>query len=226
MQEEFGVQQASLPRKRKVPRHIEIGTGEGYYPATPKEYYSQQYFECLDFIVSAIKDRFDQPGYKALQQLENLLVKAARGEEYAAELASVADRYGDDLVPSSLETQLQSVVVQSAFSSRSPNEKPTLSDVKATIVALSPAQRVAISEVCTVLKLIMVIPATNAISERSGSALRRVKTYLRSTMSQARLNNLLLLHTHKQRTDALDIPSCLNLFVQGSEHRQQVFGKF
>jgi hypothetical protein len=224
MQEEFGVQQASLPRKRKVPRHIEIGTGEGYYPATPKEYYSQQYFECLDFIVSAIKDRFDQPGYKALQQLENLLVKAARGEEYAAELASVADRYGDDLVPSSLETQLQSLAT--AFSSRSPNEKPTLSDVKATIVALSPAQRVAISEVCTVLKLIMVIPATNAISERSGSALRRVKTYLRSTMSQARLNNLLLLHTHKQRTDALDIPSCLNLFVQGSEHRQQVFGKF
>ena len=174
--------------------------------------------------MSAIKDRFDQPGYKALQQLEDLLVEAARGEEYAAELAYVVDRYGDDLVPSSLETQLQSFTT--AYSSRSPTEKPTLSDVKASILALSPAQRVAISEVCTVLKLIMVIPATNAVSERSASALRRVKTYLRSTMSQARLNNLLLLHTHKQRTDALDILSCLNLFVQGSEHRQQVFGKF
>ena len=224
MQEEFGVEEASLPRKRKVPSHLEIGRGAGYHPATPKEFYSQQYFECLDFIASAIKDRFDQPGYKALQELENLLVKAARREEYTAELAFAVNRYSADIVPSSLETQLQSLTT--AFSSRFPSEKPTLSEVKAYIVALSPAQRVAISEVCTILKLIMVIPATNAVSERSASALRRVKTYLRSTMSQARLNNLLLLHTHKQRTDALDISSCLNSFVQGSEHRQQVFGKF
>ena len=142
--------------------------GAGYHPAKPKEFYSQQYFECLDFIASAIKDRFDQPGYKALQELENLLVKAARGEEYTAELAFAVNRYGADIVPSSLETQLQSLTT--AFSSRFPSEKPTLSEVKAHIVALSPAQRVAISEVCTILKLIMVIPATNAVSKRSASA--------------------------------------------------------
>ena len=33
------------------------------------------------------------------------------------------------------------------------------------------------------------MPATNAVSEWSALALRRVKTYLRTTMSQARLNN-------------------------------------
>ena len=43
-------------------------------------------------------------------------------------------------------------------------------------MALSPAQRVAISEV---LKLTMVVPATNAISKRSASALCRAKKYLR-----------------------------------------------
>ena len=62
------------------------------------------YFKCLHFIVSTIKDHFDQPGYKALQQLKDLLVKATRGEVYAAELAYVVDRYGDDLGPSSLVT--------------------------------------------------------------------------------------------------------------------------
>ena len=81
-------------------------------------------------------------------------------------------------------------------------------------------------QTCTVLKLIMLIPATNAVSERSASALRRVKLYLQPTMSQLRLNSLLLLRTHKQRTDALDIPSCLNDFAQGSDHRQLVFAKF
>ena len=37
-------------------------------------------------------------------------------------------------------------------------------------------------------------PASNATSERSFSALRRVKTYLSSTMTQCRLNNLMVLH--------------------------------
>ena len=43
------------------------------------------------------------------------------------------------------------------------------------------------------------MPATNATSERSFSALHRVKTYFRSTMSQMCLNNLLILHTHKDK---------------------------
>ena len=63
-------------------------------------------------------------------------------------------------------------------------------------------------------------------SERSASAVRRIKTYLRSTMSQLRLNNLLILHIHKERTDNLELTTCLNEFVFGSEHRVSIFGKF
>ena len=53
------------------------------------------------------------------------------------------------------------------------------------------------SEVITLVKFILVMPASNATSERSFSALRRVKTYLRSTMTQCRLNNLMVLHVHR-----------------------------
>ncbi|KAI0207300.1 hypothetical protein LSAT2_008046, partial [Lamellibrachia satsuma] len=52
-------------------------------------------------------------------------------------------------------------------------------------------------------KLILVMPATNATSERSFSALRRVKTYSRTTKTQARLNHLMLLYVHKDKTSAL-----------------------
>ncbi len=41
------------------------------------------------------------------------------------------------------------------------------------------------------------MPATNSSSERSFNALRRVKTYLRGTMLQGRLNNLMVLHVHQ-----------------------------
>ena len=93
LQREYGVDEASLPRRRKAPRRFDVGFGEGFYPTTGKELYSQHYFQCVDFIVSAIKDRFDQPGYKTLQQLENLLIKAAKEEVYKDELAFVLDRY-------------------------------------------------------------------------------------------------------------------------------------
>ena len=94
------------------------------------------------------------------------------------------------------------------------------------MVSLSSANRDFLSEICTALNLIQVIPATNAVSERSASALRRLKTYLRSTMFQLRLNNLLLLHVHKDRTDSMDLIACLNDFVGDSEHRLHQFGRF
>ena len=78
---------------------------------------------------------------------------------------------------------------------------------------MSNAVQASFSEICTLLKLIIVIPATNAVSERSASALRRVKTYLRSTMTQSRLNHLFVLHCHKDRTDNLSLTECLQEFV-------------
>ena len=63
-------------------------------------------------------------------------------------------------------------------------------------------------------------------SERSFSALRRVKTYLRSTMRQDRLNHLMTLHVHKEFTDLLSAREVADEFVSGSEHRLRIFGKF
>ena len=68
-------------------------------------------------------------------------------------------------------------------------------------------------------------PATNASSERSFSALRRLKTYLRFTMTQKTLNNLLILHVHKDRTDEISLSEVLNDFVSKGERRSNVFGK-
>ena len=70
------------------------------------------------------------------------------------------------------------------------------------------------------------MPATNAVSERSFSAMRRLKTYLRSTMSQSRLNHVMLLSINQEKVDQIDIDVTADQFVQGSEHRLRQFGKF
>ena len=66
-----------------------------------------------------------------------------------------------------------------------------LDDVQAVIEhlqLLSTTERDYYCEVIKLVKLILVMPATNATSERSFSALCRHKTWLRSTTCQARLN--------------------------------------
>ena len=91
---------------------------------------------------------------------------------------------------------------------------------------LSHAQRSLLSEVCTLASLILVMPATNVVSERSFSALRCLKSYLRATMTQTRLDNVMILHVYKNRTDQLCLTEVGNEFVKGSSHREAFFGTF
>ena len=61
------------------------------------------------------------------------------------------------------------------------------------------------TEVDKLIRLYFTIPITTATGERSFSVLRRIKTYLRSTMTEERLNNAMLLHCHKDLCADLDL---------------------
>ena len=67
--------------------------------------------------------------------------------------------------------------------------------------------------------------AVPSLCEQGFSALRRVKTYLRSTMKQGRFNHLMILHIYKDLTDSLDLIQVANDFVFVSEHRSTLFGR-
>ena len=75
------------------------------------------------------------------------------------------------------------------------------------------------------VSLLLVMPATNAESERSFSAVGRIKSYLRSTMSQQRLNHLMVLHVHSDHTDKINLVDVANYneLIADNEHRRQVF---
>ncbi|RXM99215.1 52 kDa repressor of the inhibitor of the protein kinase [Acipenser ruthenus] len=47
-----------------------------------------------------------------------------------------------------------------------------------------------------ILKVLLTMPVSTASAERSFSCLRRMKTYLRSTMSETRLTGLALMNIH------------------------------
>ena len=93
-----------------------------------------------------------------------------------------------------------------------------VNDLVTFLQSLDSSRRKLLSEISTLGKLLLVMLATNAVSERSFSALKRVKTYLRSTTGDSRLNHLMMLHVHKDRTDALTLVDVANEFVGEKEN--------
>ena len=45
-------------------------------------------------------------------------------------------------------------------------------------------------------------------------------------MTDNRLNHLMILHVHKNKTDNLDLVSIGNIFIGASNERKEKFGKF
>ena len=87
---------------------------------------------------------------------------------YEAELEFVVDFYGQDFNKNALKVQLETL--HTTFSRK--GIEPTLTNVCDFFRELSNPMRCMFSEVVTLVKLIMVMPATNATSERTFSALR------------------------------------------------------
>ena len=151
--------------------------------------------------------------------LEKLLIKAASCEEFFEEFQVVTALYSSDLNPQLLRTQLQLLKVHLSKIGR---EKVTILTLKESILSFGESCSL-LSEVVKVLSFLLVMPITNATSERSFSALT-IKTYLKTTMHRAHLNHLMLLHVHKDIKDRLDLIECANDFLAGSD--TSLFGNF
>ena len=148
--------------------------------------YRQLYYEALDLIVQAIKECFYQPEHRIHQSLENFLLKAAREEDFEEDLNFSCSIYGSDIHKCNLRMQLATLSI-------SVKEKVVnIFDVRNYLKQLTDAERALLNVVVIVMKLLLVMPATNATSKRSFSALRCVNSYLRSTMGQERLNHLMM----------------------------------
>ena len=110
----------------------------------------------------------------------------------------MTDFYHSDFSKSELETQLQ---LLNCMDIKRGGDSLKFSDIHKHFQSLPSSQVLLLNQVALLVKFILLMPATNAVSERSASAMRRIKTYLRSTMSQQRLNNIMVLHIHKNLTD-------------------------
>lgn len=219
------VGEPEVPRKRKTPARFEHGSGVPSFPESAEDLYRRIYFEVLDLMISAIEDRFKQPGFAAYSQLEDLLLKCLKSEDISDQVNYVRDNYADDINVQQLLPQLD---VFKVMIDKDGN-RPTVTcfqDILDSVKNFSQAQKHLVSEVITICTLLLVNPATSATGERMFSMARRVKTWLRANMQQQRFNNISLLHCHKERTDKLRLVDVAKEFIDRNNNRKRNFGVF
>ena len=60
-----------------------------------------------DYHTNNIKDKFDQPGFSVLKNLEDIFLKVAWNEDYTTELEFVLNMYNKDFDASKFKIQLE-----------------------------------------------------------------------------------------------------------------------
>ncbi|KAK0144965.1 hypothetical protein N1851_016140 [Merluccius polli] len=193
---------------RQPPKRF-TGQSEGRRPNSAEEHYRAEYFEVLDLINAHLKDRFQQGGLLNLESLENTLL--------TGQVSSSTEGY-PELNHQSLSIQLPMFLANYKFSS--------VAEAAQILRGLHVQVRSLFGTVETLIRLLLVVPISTAEAERSFSALRRLKTWLRSTMSQRRLNSVAVCHAHQECIDQIRTVHISQQFAIKTERRESYFGKY
>lgn len=209
--EKFGLQ-VTMPRvaSRQTYR-------ENYNLNNVKDYYRVSLFiPYLDSLIQSISVRFSEETTNAflLSGLHpvNMKVKEENMKNLLfSKKEEIAKVYEIDNFAEELETWFE------LWERKEVSENLDFKDILASEVTFFPAVKKAIN-------IFLALPPTTATIERSFSTLRRVKSWLRSTMSEDRLSGLCMLSVHKQfvlENKELFINQVLDQF--GQERRRLKF---
>ena len=213
------IRDPKLGRKTKDPAHYSIlnylhgfeQTDQGFFPSSPRESYRIKYFEALDCLINALQERFNQPSFVAFEKLESFLTKSLSGEAHEEEKEYIKMEYSEDIHIELLvhEVDVLKIVIGDETVSCLDDILKCLTDCKDQLTLMP--------NITTLIKLLIVNPATSSSSERSFSLARRLKTWLRSTMLTKRFNALAILHEHKELTDKIDLKVVASEFASLNE---------
>jgi len=141
---------------------------------------------------------------------------AANSECKTENIESVLNFFATIVSPKLLAAELKdlSVVIRLYNSERTvPLKKVTNVSTIRDIFSEKASWRQTLPEVHKLLQLYCTIPLSSATAERTFSVMRRMKTWLRSTMSSNKLNSSMFAAIHKERIDTVSSESVANEFI-------------
>ena len=210
MSEELGLEAISEKRTIKRPKRYLDNSSPNAAVVTIEEKIRIQFNLVLERAKECLENYFNSPDLKKYNALANVLFT---GIVDRGVIAGYPELHHD-----ALERQL--AMYRENFSGNN------LRDHLYNFKGMSADVRRLFPAVETLLRLLLIHPASSCEAERSFSALRRLKTWLRSTMKQPRLNHVTVGHIHKNILSNISNEQVAREFVAHSADRKRYFGSF
>lgn len=99
----------------------------------------------------------------------------------------------------------------------------TIEQLLSIVIAADRSRLSYLPVLVSLLRHYLLLPLSSASAERTFSMLRRLKTFLRSTMSQQTLNSLALLNQHKESLSSDVIAKAVQRFIDANPCRKNAF---
>jgi hypothetical protein len=196
-----------LPRRRKIPRKVGDGSAAHTSPETPQDLFRVEFFKVIDSAVMNLDEGFQSTDLDKYNLLASALTTGNLN-------SSVVDDY----------PELSPLLPQELSFFHSKFRGKTVEDFRLLFKGMAPEVRSMFPQVERLLRLCLISPASSSSAERSFSALRRVKTWLRSTMTQSRLNHVMVCHVHRDLLVELNCRDVAQAFIN-NDTRGRIFGK-
>ncbi|GBM83972.1 repressor of the inhibitor of the protein kinase, partial [Araneus ventricosus] len=182
---------AKLDIKEDIPRVCRLQTARNNVPySTEEEYYRRSvYVPYLDDFCNSLKERFESHK-ETIASLQHILPEFCTKTDFYS-LEAAFNFYEEDLSHKEV-VQSEFMLWKEKWSLEKSENLP-----KTAISSLEKCDKTFFPNIYILLKLLAVLPVSVATLERSFSSLRRLKTYLRNTTSESRLNGLALLSIHR-----------------------------
>lgn len=173
------------------------------------------FLPCLDKIIYEMNRRFSPENIHILNSVQSLLNPADNKFMDFETIDPFLKLYSGCL---KLDTGLLKAEMRMAreISTKMRCDSPQIKDIMLEIRNICP-------NLLQVVSLALTLPVTSAACERSFSAMKYIKNYLRSTMSSERLSSLSVLYCNNMRTSLLDLDAVVDVFGRSKQRNIKFF---
>ena len=197
--------------EEKFPRICKVQTTRENYPVTNgRDYYRVKFtIPLLDHLIEEMEFRFPSEMcnlYNGFYLIPSIFLKCSKDFDWKTEFMKFASAYKDDM-PDYRTFHAELGLWETSW--KKGFEKVQYSTIADTI---RNCDEIAFPNIFTALKILAVVPVTTCECERSISALRRMKTWLRNTMENERLNGLAQMHINEDIN--VDVDEVINTFAR------------
>ena len=175
-----------------------------------EQYKTSFYFPVLDCFISQLKHRISSFNLDIMNAIQACSPQSTKFLD-STTLTPLVTLYNFD----SAAIANEALLAKNTLSNCS-MELHNIKDVIKQLMPLKPG----IPNIVNLLIIASTIAVSSATCERSFSALKRIKTYLRSTMGQQRLTNLALLSIEKDLTQELSLESFVDEFSDSDQNHR------